>query len=245
MYLSSSFSVCDRFMHGHTHTPDCYDMKVHRCNTWKLQESYSKSSTKPPILVSCGSTIPHPHCPYSPPSKFHPRGKSLVHHWENLILKSLIVLAIIGAICSQASCWVWPPVSFISRLPRAIATVTARGARMLVVGYGGGMTLTSPLTNEGEKMAIVCQPSGLLALIFSVSACNHCSLATWSLMCISHHDACSSELSKSCGDNASSIIDLFLQLVHQCISVGNVADQVYNSPNGFENRICDSSHLKE
>lgn len=59
---------------------------------------------------------------------------------------------------------------------KAVATGTVRGAWMLVVGYGTDMTLTfswkaAPLlSNEGKMIVIVCQPLGLLALIFSVSA---------------------------------------------------------------------------
>ena len=42
--------------------------------------------------------FPNPHCPRIPLRKFHFQGKSSVYRRENLFLKALIVLAIIGAI---------------------------------------------------------------------------------------------------------------------------------------------------
>lgn len=60
-----------------------------------------KVASKQRILVSFGSSIPQPHCPGTPPHKFHLQGESSVYRRENLFLKALIVLAIIGAISAR------------------------------------------------------------------------------------------------------------------------------------------------
>lgn len=69
--------------------------------TWHLQTvqgSETKASTEQKIWAAFGSSIPQPPLSLSSSPQIPSPGKSSVYRRENLFLKALIVLAIIGAI---------------------------------------------------------------------------------------------------------------------------------------------------
>lgn len=78
--------------------------QAHRCKP-HLQTGQD-SETKRPRPPS-EAPFPNPQCPCFPPLKFHLQGQASVYRRENLFLKALIVLAIIGAISVKREIREW------------------------------------------------------------------------------------------------------------------------------------------
>lgn len=133
----------------------------------------------------------NPHCPCISPPEFHLQGKASIYRWENLFLKSLIVLAIIGAIfftgflpLTTCGKWVlvvlehvWASFSWVR-----LRLLLLEGVWLVSLGYRAGLILTFSgtgasrvsnccllWTSEGgrarelSRIIFACRPLGLLA----------------------------------------------------------------------------------
>lgn len=136
--------------------------------------------------------FPNTHCPCIPPLEFQLQGKASIYRRENLFLKSLIVLAIMGVIffagfLPQTTRGKWVLV-VLEQAPAGFSWVRLRlflleGVWMVPVGYRAGLILTfsgaaaSPISNfscllrtsegglarELRRIIFACRPLGLLA----------------------------------------------------------------------------------
>ena len=183
----------------------CAGLQVQHLKTIgvRVQKFLQSKSCWSPLKVA----FHNPHCPCISHPEFHLQGKASVYRRENLFLKSLIVLAIMGAIfftgflpLTTCGKWVlvvlehvWAGFSWVRLRPLLL-----EGVWLVSLGYGAGLILTfsgtaascvsncrllwtseSGWARELSRIIFACRPLGLLACAVWIFTVSARSRCSW------------------------------------------------------------------